>query len=161
MKRLVYTLFVLLGVSSFLSSCQEKTVFYEYTHTPVTGWEKNDTLAFDIPPLTAEGSYQELLGLRIMGFYPFMKLTLVVDQTVYPHKKDAEWIERSDTVVCDLIDKKGGTKGQGISYYQYTFPINIYRFNAMDSVHITIHHDMKREILPGISDIGVKVTSCR
>lgn len=161
MRRLAYTLFLWIGVSSFLTSCHDRTVFYQYEHTPVAGWEKNDTLAFDIPPLAAGGSYQEQLDLRTMGSFPFMKLTLIVNQTVFPHLKDAEKTMMVDTVVCDLIDKKGVTKGQGISYYQYAFPINMYRFNAMDSVHITIRHDMKREILPGISDIGVKVTSSR
>ena len=29
--------------------------------------------------------------------------------------------------------------------------------NQGDSIHITVRHDMKREILPGVSDIGVKV----
>lgn len=161
MKHLVYTLFILIGVSSFLSSCHDKTVFYEFAHTPVAGWEKNDTLSFGIPPLAADGTYEEQLGLRIMGAYPFMKLTLIVNQTVIPHEKNAERTVKVDTVECDLINRKGETKGQGISYYQYAFPINIYRFNAMDSIHITIRHDMKREILPGISDIGVKVTSSR
>lgn len=62
-----------------------------------------------------------------------------------------------DTIQCKLIDKNGATTGQGISYYQYNFPINVYQLNKNDSIHVTIRHDMKREILPGISDIGLKV----
>ena len=56
------------------------------------------------------------------------------------------------------INQHGENKGQGISYYQYNFPINIYKINRGDSIHIAIRHDMKREILPGVSDIGVKIT---
>ena len=127
MKRLIYLILVMVATMS-LPSCKHSTVFDSYAHTPIAGWEKNDTLSFEIPPLLEGGYYNESLGLRITGNYPFM------------------------------IDKNGVSKGQGISYYQYNFPINVYRLNLGDSIHITVRHDMKREILPGVSDIGVKIT---
>lgn len=157
MKHLFYTLYII-GAFILLASCQEKTVYYQYAHTPVAGWEKNDTLSFDIPPLAQGGIYEERLGLRIMGSYPFMKLTLIMTQTVFPHDKSSVKTEVSDTIECNLIDKKGSTNGQGVSYYQYAFPVKICSLNAQDSLHITIRHDMKREILPGISDVGLKLS---
>ena len=157
MKKFIYTLFII-GTLAFLSACNDGIVYDQYAHTPVAGWEKNDTLSFEVPPLLAGGYYQEQVGLRITGAYPFMGLTIIVQQTIYPNKaKKKEKIEKVDTIQCDLIDRNGITKGQGISYYQYNFPVNIYRLNANDSVHVAIRHDMKREILPGISDIGFKI----
>lgn len=160
MRRPFYTLLII-GVTlvvSLLSSCQDTQVYDRYTHTPIAGWEKNDTLVFDIPPLAASGYYQEQLGLRITGAYPFMGLTLIVEQTIYPDKKKKwEKTEKVDTIQCNLIDENGSTCGQGISYYQYSFPINIYHMSEQDYIHVTIRHDMKREILPGISDIGLKL----
>ncbi len=158
MRKPFYTLLILgiALVASLLSSCQERLVYDKYAHTPIAGWEKNDTLSFEIPPLAASGRYQAQLGLRITGAYPFMGLTLIVEQTIYPDK-EKEW-EKTDTIQCDLIDDNGITKGQGISYYQYDFPINIYRLSEKDSIHVTVRHDMKREILPGISDIGLKLS---
>ena len=93
------------------------------------------------------------------GVYPFMGLTLIVNQSIFPKGKlqGMEKTEKSDTIQCALIDKSGATKRQGISYYQYNFPINAYRFASGDSIHITVKHNMKREILPGISDIGIKM----
>ena len=61
-----------------LASCKDSLVYDSYSHTPIAGWEKNDTLTFDIPPLAMAGYYQEQLGLRITGAYPFMGLTLIV-----------------------------------------------------------------------------------
>ncbi len=161
MKRPFYTLLTIGAIlfTSLLSSCKDALVYDQFTHTPIAGWEKNDTLSFEIPPLAASGYYQEQLGLRITGAYPFMGLTLIVEQTIYPDK-DKKW-EKSvkvDTIQCDLIDKNGVTKGQGISYYQYNFPINVYHISEKDSIHVTVRHDMKREILPGISDIGLKLS---
>ncbi len=155
-------LIILLVLTSLLSSCFQDTVFEQYVHTPIAGWEKNDTLSFEIPPLQSGGSYREHLGLRITGAYPFMGLTLVVEQTIYPDpSKKWQKTLRTDTIQCDLIDKNGVTKGQGVSYYQYDFPINEYSMCPGDSIHLTVRHDMKREILPGISDIGLKVERVR
>ncbi len=158
MKRFIYTLLII-GAFAFLSSCKEGMIYDQYVHTPIAGWEKNDTLSFEVPPLAMDGNYKEELGLRITGDYPFMGLTLIVEQTIYPDKaKKAEKVEKCDTIQCDLIGENGSTKGQGISYYQYNFPINVYPIAQGDSIHITVRHDMKREILPGISDIGLKLT---
>lgn len=156
MKRLIN--FIFLMIAAFvLASCFQRTVYDEYAHTPIAGWEKNDTLSFDIPPILTTGYYQENLGLRITGAYPFTGLTLIVNQTIYPANKQEDRIEKADTVLCQLIGKDGSSSRQGISYYQYNFPINMYKMNQGDSIHITVRHDMKREILPGVSDIGVKV----
>ena len=156
MKRMINFIFLMVAVF-VLASCFQRTVYDEYAHTPIAGWEKNDTLSFDIPPILTTGYYQESLGLRITGAYPFTGLTLIVDQTIYPANKQEDRIEKADTVLCQFIGKDGSSSRQGISYYQYNFPINMYKMNQGDSIHITVRHDMKREILPGVSDIGVKV----
>lgn len=160
MKRWAYTIGVFMGAMMLFHSCNETLVYDRYEHTPIAGWEKNDVLSFDIPPLKSPGTYEQELGLRVTGVYPFMGLTLIVDQCIFPQTKaqGAITIEKSDTIQCDLINQDGTTKGQGISYYQYNFPINTYRFASGDSIHVTIKHDMKREILPGISDIGFKMS---
>ena len=106
-------------------SCSDTLVYDKYEHTPIAGWEKNDILSFDIPPLKTSGTYEQQLGLRVTGVYPFMGLTLIVNQSIFPKGKlqGMEKTEKSDTIQCALIDKSGATKRQGISYYQYNFPI--------------------------------------
>ncbi len=134
-------------------SCNRNTVFYRYEHTPVTGWEKDDTLIFYLKAAPDTGLYNEEIGLRTNGGYPFMGLTLIVDQTVLPI--DTTY---SDTINCQLVSPNGNVKGSGISNYQYRLNLTDIRLNEGDSLHIRIRHDMKREILPGITDIGVKIT---
>ncbi len=148
----------LFATTGVFSSCYQGTIFDEYAHTPIAGWEKNDTLSFEIPPLLESGHYKETLGLRITNDYPFMSLTLIVEQNIYHNKRKIPAECKVDTVNCQLIDQNGVSKGQGISYIQYNFPINLYQMHQGDSIHIAIRHDMKREILPGVSDIGVKIS---
>ena len=160
MKKLVY-FFMATICLSILASCNGATVYDTYVHTPIAGWEKNDTLSFDVPPLTEGGNYQENLGLRITRAYPFMGLTLIVEQTIFHNKQKMVAESKKDTVNCQLIDKNGSSKGQGISYIQYNLPINVYPMQEGDSIHIAIRHDMKREILPGMSDVGVKISKMK
>ena len=142
---------VLLTVAIGLASCNRKTIYYHYEHAPVAGWEKNDVLSFDVSPVS-EGTYREELGLRIDKSYPFMGLCLVIKQTILP-----SGYVHSDTLNCSLIDPDGNNKGPGLSYYQYNFHVNTLRLQEGDSLHITVKHNMKREIMPGISDIGIRL----
>lgn len=135
-----------------MTACDRQTVYSHFEHTPVTGWERNDTLTFSVDALVATGRYEENLGLRINGSYPFMQLNLIVQHTVYP-----SMTTYSDTVCCRLIDKQGNAVGRGVGQYQYTFPVTKLHLLAGDKLHITVRHDMKREILPGITDVGIQI----
>lgn len=137
----------------FFSACNGHKVYDTFYHTPLSGWEKNDTLLFDVPRIQEKGNYQSDLALRINNAFPFMKMTLIIEQSVYPHHT----VYR-DTLNCDLIGSNGIPKGHGISYYEFEFPVAILHLEKGDSLHITVRHDMKREILPGISNIGIQLT---
>lgn len=146
------TVFILLTGILLFSACGNK-VYDKYHHTPLAGWEKNDTLSFDIPKVEKPDKYNIDLGLRINKSFPFMGLTLIVEQTLYPGAKIF-----TDTLNTKLINKNGSPFGRGLSYYQYTFHIREIMLQHGDSLHITVRHDMKHEILPGISDVGITLS---
>lgn len=147
MKKGVLTSFAILAILT--AACGNK-VYDRYAHTPVAGWEKNDTLSFAVPRVAIAGVYGINVALRTNGAYPFQALTLIVEQHILPAKR-----MKTDTINCVLTDRDGKAKGQGISYYQYRFHASNLHLSPGDSLFITVRHDMKREVLPGISDIGV------
>lgn len=153
MKKTFSAIIIGIMAATALTSCNGNMVYDKYDQTPLAGWEKNDTLSFDIPRLTADGMYESSLGLRITDNYPFMGLTLIVEQRLMP----ADTI-LLDTVKCELTDRNGKTKGKGVSYYQFKFPVTKMHLNKGDSLHIRVRHDMKREMLPGISDVGISLS---
>ena len=136
-----------------LTACQDNTVYHRYLHTNRAGWERNDTLRFLIPSVKEAGRYSEELGLRTDGNYPFMSLTLIVEQT-----KGNTGAVRCDTVECKLINNQGRPTGTGINHYQYTFPLATIDLEKEEPLRIVIRHDMKRELLPGITDVGIQMT---
>lgn len=134
-------------------ACTGRKVYDTYAHTPTTGWEKNDTLVFSVPSMTAAGSYDTNLGLRITEGYPFTAVSLIVEQRVLPSDEVF-----TDTLNCVLVGKDGNMSGQGVSYHQYIFPVRTLSLADGDSLQISVRHDMKREILPGISDLGIEIS---
>lgn len=97
--------------------------------------------------------YATMLGLRVSEAYPFQSLTLIVEQTVFPEKRTTR-----DTLNCQIYDPKGTIKGQGINYFQYHYLVSERNLKEGDSLHITVRHDMRREIIPGVADIGIKLS---
>ena len=146
----------LLMVAVLLTACNHGTVYQHYEHVPNGGWETNDTLSFEIGPLLEAGTYQEKLELRIDEFYPFLGLSLKVEQTIFPRGE-----RYFQTLSCDLIEKNGAYKGNGISFYQYGFDLNDLHLEKGDSIHIIVRHNMKREIMPGVTDIGILLKKIR
>lgn len=141
---------IALTVALTMVGCNRKTIYSHYEHTPINGWEKNDTLKFSIFPVRTDGLYREEVGLRINSAYPFMGLTLIVEQHTTQKR-----LMRSDTLHTSLIDHDGTIQGEGMSYYQYNFHLANLQLQADDTLLVNIRHNMKREMLPGISDIGV------
>lgn len=133
-------------------ACEENRVYHHYCHTPIEGWEKVEALSFEVPPLAQAGRYATNLELRTNNSYPYMSLALIVEQTVYPSMK-----QRVDTLMCPLVDSRGNAKGNGVSYCQYRFTVSQTQLHKADSLHIVVRHNMQRDILPGIADVGIAV----
>lgn len=148
MKKQGVFLFLLL----LFISCYENSVYNAFQNISLSGWEKNDTLVYEIPKLKNSGNYQLGVSLRINNNFPFQSLTLIVEQMVFP-----QHLQYTDTIKCNLIDNNGIAKGRGISFFQYDFEVAKRTFQKGDSVHINVRHDMKREIMPGVCNVGINI----
>ena len=136
-----------------LCGCQQQIAYHQFRHISEPGWDKTDTLHFDIAPLSVDGDYQLHAELRTDKDYPFQQLTIEVLQKVYPSKET-----HHDVIVCDLISETGVIEGDGISFFQYQFHVRDLSLQRGDSIHVCISHNMKREIMPGIADVGIRLS---
>ena len=134
------------------AACKLQTVYHHFEPTPKNGWEKNDTISFVIGPIAEEGRYAEDVQLRVNGEYPFTALTLLIEQEVALSQE-----KRVDTLFCSLFNQQGDAEGGGICQYQYNFRLATMELQKDEKLRVTIRHQMKREILPGIIDIGLRL----
>lgn len=154
--RFITAITAAIAILITMAACTKGTLYHRFMSTPVAGWEKNDSLVFGIPKVKEHGLYRQELLLRTTGTYPFTSITLIVKQ----HKTPGGTTE-TQTVKCPLTDKNGNMNGHGVSAYQYKFDVRDIEVKPGDSLTVCIRHDMKREILPGISDVGIKMTRLR
>lgn len=162
MKHKVFTLLYSIALIVFTMgavSCSDPRTYDHYESVPLQGWSRNDTLAFDTPRQW-EGNYQMDLCLRATQVYPYRNISMIIERKVvyYRQRKKREKIY-NDTISCEVINDKGMLTGQdGISNTEIRQPVTSFRLNRNDSLHITIRHIMSREAIPGISDIGIRLT---
>ena len=137
MRNKPYVTIVLLALL-MLCGCQQQVAYHAFCHIDEPGWDKTDTLHFDISPVARDGNYRLDAELRT--------------------DKDPSKESFNNKIDCNLISETGVIEGDGISYFQYQFYVRGLSLHQGDSVHISLTHNMKREIMPGISDVGVKLS---
>ena len=47
---------LILAVAAILTGCDRRTVYSHYEHVPLEGWEKIDTIFFEVPPVKEAGT---------------------------------------------------------------------------------------------------------
>jgi len=141
------------AVAALFAGCDSKTVYSHYEHTPQEGWEKIDTLFFEVPPVKEAGIYQEEIGIRTDIGFPFQSLALNVAQDVLPQGEHYQ-----TTINCVLYDETGKERGSGISRFQTVVYLTDVKLNEGESMRISITHNMRRELMSGVSDIGIILT---
>lgn len=156
-STLLYIIVLMITIMS-TTSCNDPRTYDQYRGVSLQGWLRNDTLTFDISRQW-EGNYQLDLCLRAARTYPYRNISMIIERKVINYKQRKKQ-ERTynDTVNCEIVNDKGTLVGQkGITSTEIRQPITSFQLNRNDSLHVTIHHIMSRESVPGISDVGIRL----
>lgn len=148
------TAFIMVAIATMVLSvaCHNTTIYNDYQHTHLKGWKKNNRLNFHVPPMQDAATCQQYIGIRLTDLYPFQTLSLIIQQTIYPENETL-----SDTLNFEVIDEQGQLRGNGLNISQMELPFRSVTLKEGDSIHVTIQHNMRRDILEGISDIGLRI----
>lgn len=140
-------------LAALLSGCGQRPAECGYLPVSADGWGLTDTLTFRTDTLPA-GRYSLTLGLRTSAAvpYPYRSLTLRLQQT---WKRTGT--VRCDTVVCPLTTAAGDLSGKGLTFFQHEFPAGTFRLQKPAAGRLSVSHIMRREILPGITDVGFRI----
>jgi len=144
------------------TACHDGRVYDRFKTMPDIGWEKEDTVTFALSPAKAAAVCLPSVGLRIDRTYPLSNLSLIVRQTLTPTGQTAgdslppAERTRTDTLSLNLTDARGLLSGQGINFLEYDLPLpHALSISTGDSLTVRIVHDMRRDLLPGVTDLGL------
>lgn len=150
------SIILLIGLSLCLFlSCNNRVAYHSFLPIDTEGWDKKDPLEFDVPRLQQSGQYQLELTVRTTNTYPYT--SLVLQQEIQTHQRSKRQHIERQTVVVPMVDKEGKRLSKGIGQYEYTVLTKQVSLAQGDSLAVFYHHHMQREVLPGISEIGIRL----
>lgn len=144
---------ILLFVTSTLIACDKQTVYHSFQSIPTEGWQRKDTLFFNVDVPDSFTYYKLSVEVRNRNDYPYQNINLSIscnDSAANPLP--------ADTLQLILANKDGRWKGTGWgSLYQLEFSAGGVQISKPGSYHFKIAHTLPDEVLRGINDIGIKL----
>ena len=133
-----------------LSSCTGSTVLHSYKPLPAEGWDRSDTVCFDVPKAEEDIDGALFIGLRTAAHIGMQDVVLAVEQC----DEAAKALHR-DTIHYTLTDDEGNATAQGVNYHQYENRQLPFRLQKGKSATVRIYHLMRSEDISGITEVGI------
>lgn len=144
---------ILLFAASFCMACDEQTVYHSFQSLPTEGWQRKDTLFFNVMVPDSVTLYNVSVEVRNRNNYPYQNLPLLI----YYDSPEAQNIKR-DTLELRLADSAGIWLGDGWGgLYQSTLSAGLIRIGKAGEYRFKVIHLLPDEVLPGVNDIGIKL----
>lgn len=134
------------------AACIRNTVLHHYEPIDENGWNRTDTLQYELPSIPKTGDYQISIGLRYDEQYPYQGLWIVAETFL-----NNPIAHRRDTLFFQTADEDGQFIGKGVTLLQADTLLTTLHLQEGQNGRIRLRHIMQRETLPGIRDVGVKV----
>lgn len=144
---------LLLLVASVLYACNEHTVYHAFQSIPIEGWQRKDTLLFNVEVPDSQTYYKLSIEVRNRNNYPYQNINLSLS-----YCDSLCHIQVSDTIHLTLADKEGKWMGDGWGgLYQTAFSAGSVRIGNSGTYYFKIAYTLSDQILQGINDIGIKL----
>lgn len=146
----------LLLLPLLLSSCGDGTLQHSLCHVRGTeGWSADDTISIEVPAPGRDFTGYVDVEMRIRGTFPYTKVWLEVEQLL-----EEPSLSRTDTVCMDIMTADGEDLGSGVTLGEYSCPGSVgIHLEAGQHGRLRIRHLMHRSLLPGIREVGARITS--
>lgn len=137
----------------FITCTTPNVIYHVYQSVNPKGWERQDTLHFSIP-IEVESKYLLELEIRHLTDYEYKELKLALCHNLMDSTKRA-----TDSLCISMANDEGRWQGIGIgSIYQLKDTLPITHRIPPGNYQIGISHAMQKSSIPGIHDIGIKIT---
>lgn len=154
MKGKLPIIITLCIMSVCFSACRDHIIYHSYRPISDIGWQKDDTLCFNLPTTHKPMSTGLQVGIRHTAAYPYSDIWLEISSTIEQHIT-------SDTLHILLATEKGEWKGNGTNgliQYLHPQPITLDMPDSVKNAVIRITHLMSDSTLTGINDVGIQVS---
>ncbi len=150
-------IFFALLAFGLLISCSDSSEIIE-TKSLSDGWKKNAVQNFNFEIKDAQHPKNIIFVIRNNNTYPYSNIRLFVDLlNLENHQKT------TDTLNYTLAKPNGEWIGKGFGETKeilFQYKMN-YQFPKNGKYQIAIKQAMRKDVLPGIEDVGIKIESAQ
>lgn len=143
---------VLAIILLLMSSCIGDTLHNQFIHIDRVGWNRNDTLVFDVKPAPSNGMYCVSTEVRTTASFPYKELCMV--REVLTEKPLSV---RKDTIRIDTGTRGIFNEGRGVTLMTFSTHDSTLTLVEGQKSRVKIYHIMSHEQLPYIVDIGIRI----
>lgn len=150
---------VMAAIMTFLTAaCTDDSVAYIQFQTipSEAGLNERDTLHFTVDSIPTDGAYTTYLCIRTNIEYPYRNVSFLVAQTVIDKDSKTKRHQRN-TISSTVYSESNRHIWPGSAYYNAELPVATANLHHGDSLVIDVKHNMRRETMPGITDLGIKI----
>ena len=152
-KKLLRKSLTLLFIASLFMACDKQTVYHTFQSLPTEGWQRKDTLSFQVTVPDSATFYSISVEVRNRNNYPYQNLPLLI---CYDNPETQNL--KKDTLEIKLADSTGVWSGDGWGgLYQSTLRAGMVRIGKAGEYRFRITHLLPDTLLPGINDVGIKL----
>lgn len=135
-----------------LGACEEQTICHTYRSLPARGWAKGDTLRFDVVLPDSNAPCLLTLEVRHSSSFPYRALPIR-----FALQGDS-LLPVCDTLTLSIADEAGNWLGQGGSNLRVvSSPVVSLPLDAKDTCRISLTSVLPDTLLPGVSDVGLRI----
>ena len=138
------------------SSCIGNTLQHQFVHIGKDGWYRNDTVTFNLPAATFEGRHAVDTEIRTVCPFQYQRLYVVRELML-----QAPLMAYKDTICIETASSPSTNDERGVTLRCYSHSDSTLLLKEGQKVQMKIYHIMSREVLPHITDIGIKVRTIR
>ena len=121
---------ILLFIASFYTACDEQTVYHSFQSLPTEGWQRNDTLFFNVSVADSATLYNVSVEVRNRNNYPYQNLPLLIYydspdlltmQVFGQEMAGVGYINQLSQQVSSVLEKPGNTASKLYTFYRTKF----------------------------------------
>ena len=136
-----------------LISCTGGTVQYQFrTISGNDGWERTDTLTYDIPEIQKTRNYGMHIQIRVGTQFPYRTIWIARELEL-----DNPHMLKCDTVRIDMSDSPDQMDATGVTILTVDREVSPIHLKKGQKGRLRLMHLMRQESLPMIHEIGIKL----
>lgn len=135
-----------------MMGCHDGLFYSQYKSPNEKGWNKKNSLVYDLPKVEEESAFDVNVGIRIWENFEYKSIILI--SRLYEDKK----MVSVDTLYYNFYDSSDKSTGKGVGIVEHTKTLDHkYVLKPKHKYKVKINHHMLHNPITRVDNVGVSL----